>query len=373
LNLRLGTVKGIKIQVHFTFLFIIIWGAFQYGGREWSGLLYGASLTLLLFGIVLLHELGHSLAALHFGIPVRDITLLPIGGLARLERMPDKPLQEFVVAVAGPAVNVVLAVLFLPLLVLFAGEQLTLTALINRPWIIMRIMSEPSLLSVLLFLSTSNLGLLIFNMIPAFPLDGGRIFRSLLAMFIRYDLATRIAVWIGRLFAILLGFYGLMSGSFFTAIIAIFIFSAGAAEGRAVAIRSTLQRIRVRQALSRVGTILQPNVTMLDVAPLTLYSHQNSFPVMLGGALIGVIRRHDIRLALERGKSHATVAEIMDDDVPRIEIDAGLDEAQEQLLQSRNQVAAVYEGVHFMGLLSFEDIERAFQMLGRRRLGWQAA
>ncbi|MFQ5436217.1 MAG: site-2 protease family protein, partial [Anaerolineae bacterium] len=312
MNLSLGRIKGVKIQVHFTFWLIVIWWAFQDGA-------YGVLRILLLFGIVLLHELGHSLAALRFGIPVRDITLLPIGGLARLERMPDKPFQEFIVAVAGPAVNLVLAVVLFPVVWLVAGGK------IFWPGTFYQALTGSSLLGIVVYLFVANLTLLVFNMMPAFPLDGGRVFRALLAMVLGNETATRIAVWVGRSFAILLGGYALfkVNPNPFLAIIALFIFSAGGAEGRAIAIKRKLRRISVRQALSRVGsTVLQPHVTMMEVASLTLHSHQSNFPVMLEDVLLGVLRRKDIRHALERGERWATVSEVMKRDVPKINVDA---------------------------------------------------
>lgn len=362
MNLSLGHIKGIKIQIHFTFWLVVIWGAFRYGsGSDILGLAYGAGLTLLLFGIVLLHELGHSFAALYYKIPVRDITLLPIGGLARLERMPDKPIQEFVIASAGPAVNLVLAIVMLPLLFFIVDGRFAFRSLLFQA------LSGPSWTGVLVYLFLVNMSLLLFNMIPAFPLDGGRIFRSFLAFWTGNEIATRIAVWVGRAFAILLGLYGLSSGNFFTALIAIFIFTSGGMEGRAVAIKSRLGGISVREAVSRVGSVvIQPNFTIMEVASMTLHSHQVNFPVMLGDALMGVVRRQDIRQALEHGRSLATVAEIMKRNVPKVNIDDTLHEAQEQLTNSDSQVAAVYDDFRFVGLVGFEDIERAFYMLSKQ-------
>lgn len=380
MNLSLGHVKGIKIQIHFTFWIIVIWGAFRYGGLDnIKGMIYGASLTLMLFGIVLLHELGHSFAALRFGIPVRDITLLPIGGVARLERMPEKPIQELIVAIAGPAVNVVLAFLFLPVIWLLIEAEMGFRWFINNPnlaWtlIIREALSSYGLFGIVAYLFAVNLTLLIFNMIPAFPLDGGRVFRALMAFVLGFERATRIAVWVGRLFAIALGIYGLRSGNYLTAFIAVFIFTAGGAEGRAVVVRTKLRGISVRQALSRVGsTILQPNFTMTEVASLTLYSHQINFPVMLGDALVGVVRRQDIRQEMEQGNTTATVSEVMRRNIPHLSAESSLVEAQEQLVQTNCSVAAVYEEHRFIGLLSFEDIERAFNTFTRRGPAPQAA
>ncbi|HEX9921394.1 MAG TPA: site-2 protease family protein, partial [Anaerolineae bacterium] len=216
-SIKLGRIFGIDIKMHLTFLLILGWGAFAYGGS--AGPLYGLIVTLGLFSLVLLHELGHSLAALGYGIPVRDITLLPIGGVARLERMPEKPLHELVVALAGPAVNVILAVILLPIVMVLNGGRANLFSL--------GLATEPGLLSWLGFLLMANVSLALFNMIPAFPLDGGRVFRAFLSFFTDYHRATQIAATVGRILAIGLGLFALYYGQVWVAMIAFFIFIVG--------------------------------------------------------------------------------------------------------------------------------------------------
>ncbi|RME50997.1 MAG: CBS domain-containing protein [Caldilineae bacterium] len=354
-SFQIARVQGIQIRVHVTFVLVVVWGAFNYGsGGGLRGLAFGALLTLLVFGIVLLHELGHSLAALRFGIAVRDITLLPIGGVARLERMPQKPVQELVVAVAGPLVNVVLALLSIPVLWHLTGGY-PLAILFAGPL-------RANFSGLFVFLFIINLSLLIFNLIPAFPLDGGRIFRALLATGLGFGRATRLAVWVGQGLAFLMGLYGLWRGNWLLAFVALFIFSAGSAEGRSMAVRSVLDSIRVREALSNMHTVLHPGFTVIEVATMTLHNPQTNFPVMLGDVLIGIIGRHDIRRALAEGQKWATVAEVMRRDFPTLRPDATLTDAQDTMFQANSPVAAVYEGTRLCGLLSFEDIERAFQM-----------
>lgn len=354
-SFQIARVQGIQIRVHVTFVLVVVWGAFNYGsGGGLRGLAFGALLTLLVFGIVLLHELGHSLAALRFGIAVRDITLLPIGGVARLERMPQKPVQELVVAVAGPLVNVVLALLSIPVLWHLTGGY-PLAILFAGPL-------RANFSGLFVFLFIINLSLLIFNLIPAFPLDGGRIFRALLATGLGFGRATRLAVWVGQGLAFLMGLYGLWRGNWLLAFVALFIFSAGSAEGRSVAVRSVLDSIRVREALSHMHTVLHPGFTVMEVAAMTLHNPQTNFPVMLGDVLIGIIGRHDIRRALAEGQKWVTVAEVMRRDFPTLRPDATLTDAQDTMFQANSPVAAVYEGTRLCGLLSFEDIERAFQM-----------
>jgi Zn-dependent protease len=369
-SINMGSIKGIPIKIHLTFFLIVIWGAFQYGGDNGLfGLAYGALLTLLLFGIVLLHELGHSLAALYYNIPVRDITLLPIGGLARLDRMPEKPIQEFVVAAAGPAVNVVLAIVFFPILLVIIGESM----FSGRS--LMMAFAGPSLPGAAMFLFVVNLSLLIFNLIPAFPLDGGRIFRSLLAMFLDYEKATTLAVRIGQGFAILLGVWGLFPPfNFFTVLIALFIFSAGGAEGRSVRVKNILDGVKARDALTPKNTILQPNYSVMEVASLTLNTRESYFPVLLAeNSLVGIVSREGVRRALEKGQNWVYVAEIMHREFTKLDIDTPLSVVQMELVESDVPIVAIYEAEQFQGLLGFEDIERAFYILSGQRPASQPA
>jgi Zn-dependent protease/CBS domain-containing protein len=370
-SFKLGRVFGIDIKVHLTFLLILFWGALNYGGS--AGPLYGIVVTLALFTLVLLHELGHSLAAIGYGIPVKDITLLPIGGVARLERMPEKPLHELVVALAGPAVNVVLAVILLPLVAVLALMQ-------DAPLSVSLLM-QPGLLGLLVFLLTANISLAIFNMLPAFPLDGGRVLRAVLGFFTDYQQATQVAVTVGRLLAIGLGFAAIFSGQLSLALIAVFIFFVGGQEGQAVAARGVLRKVRVAQALTTNTMALSPEATVGQVASLMMTSRQPDIPVLdpLSGQLLGVASRHTVAQAMEQGRWRSRIAEVMQQarSVPSIALNASLDEAQDKLAQTSSRVAAVYDGLNFRGLLSLDDIYRVFQFFSRsgasaRRVGWQA-
>jgi Zn-dependent protease len=210
-SLKIATVFGIEVRIHVTFFLVLAWIAlvyYQIAGL--SGAIQGVLFMLVLFGCVLLHEFGHAFAAREFGIKTPDITLLPIGGVARLSRIPDKPWQELVVAIAGPLVNVVIAV--------------ALTFVIHGTTEILQIERlENPRIELLDALRSINVMLVLFNMIPAFPMDGGRVLRSLLAMVMPYTLATQIAAWIGQGLAIVFAIFGLR-GNFFLIFIAFFIF-----------------------------------------------------------------------------------------------------------------------------------------------------
>ncbi|NJN99382.1 MAG: CBS domain-containing protein [Anaerolineales bacterium] len=370
-SIKVGRIFGIDIKVHLTFLLILVWGALNYGGS--AGPLYGLLVTLGLFALVLLHELGHSVAALGYGIPVKDITLLPIGGLARLERMPEKPLHELVVALAGPLVNVVLAVILLPLvavLAVFQGEPFSL-----------RTLMQPGLLGFLTFLLSANVSLAVFNMIPAFPLDGGRVLRAALGFFTNYQRATQVAVTVGRVMAVALGLYALYNSQILLTFIAIFIFFVAGQEGQAVAVKGILRKVRVAQALTPNAVALSPEATVGQVASLMMTSRQPAFPVLdpQTGQLLGVASHQSVTQAMQQGRWRSRIAEIMQQapTVPTITLTASLDEVQDKLAQTSSRVAAVYDGLNFRGLISLEDVYRVFGFLSRsqnsgRRIGWQA-
>jgi len=220
-SIKFARVAGIDLKIHFTFLIFLVWIGFTYlatGGAELA--FQGVLFILLLFACVLLHELGHALTANAFGIHTTDITLLPIGGIARLERIPRDPKQEFLIAIAGPLVNVVIAAL----LILYLGQRAVVSDFddINTPRVAM-----------LSKLASVNIGLVLFNLIPAFPMDGGRILRSLLAMRMNYLRATQIAASIGQGLAILFGVIGLFTNTFLL-FIAFFVFM-GAQQEAAMA------------------------------------------------------------------------------------------------------------------------------------------
>lgn len=220
-SIKFARVAGIDLKIHLTFLIFLLWIGSTYlarGGAEFA--IQGMLFIILLFACVLLHELGHALTAKAFGIHTTDITLLPIGGIARLERIPNEPKQELLIAIAGPMVNVVIAVL----LIFYLGQRAAVSDFddINTPRVAM-----------LSKLASVNIGLVLFNLIPAFPMDGGRILRSILAMRMNYLRATEIAASVGQSLAIVLGIIGLFYNSFLV-FIAFFVFM-GAQQEAAMA------------------------------------------------------------------------------------------------------------------------------------------
>ena len=222
-SFRIAKISGIDIKIHVTFFLILLLAALQWASHTpespLDGALFGVALMLLLFTCVTLHELGHSLAAQYFGISVREIVLTPLGGIAMITKTPDKPVHELVIAVAGPAVNVAIAII----LFIVTGAHMHAT-LLDARGSIGELFSRPSFDMMLLWLFAANISLAVFNMIPAFPLDGGRVLRALLAMFMSFSTATTVAATIGQIAAIGLGVIGFINGNFILILIAVFVF-----------------------------------------------------------------------------------------------------------------------------------------------------
>jgi Zn-dependent protease len=228
-SLKIASISGIEVRIHLTFLLFLAWIWFSYYQIAGvSGATQGVLFVLALFTCVLLHEFGHAFAARAFGIQTPDITLLPIGGVARLSRIPDEPWQELVVAVAGPLVNVVIAAVLI-----FAVRQ-------AAPLDQLESIENPRI-ELLAKLASVNIMLVLFNLIPAFPMDGGRVLRALLAMAMPYSRATWIAARIGQVLAICLGTYAYFGPNKnpILIFIAFFIFIGAQQEAAMARIRQT--------------------------------------------------------------------------------------------------------------------------------------
>ncbi len=362
-SIKLFRVWGIDIRMHLTFPLIVVWAAIQYGvllGQGWAGAVFGIVVTLLLFVIVVLHELGHSYAALRYHVPVRRIVLLPIGGVAELERMPDKPSQELVVALAGPAVNFVLALL---LWLVAQGVRLGDELL---PGPMLDLFERGALAggaAVFRYVFIANLFLGIFNLVPAFPLDGGRVLRALLAMRMPYVRATSIAVSIGQAAAWLFGLWGVLSGNFFTIILAVFVYLAAGQEGRLIQVRSVLADVRVGQAFSRRAPLLSPLEPVSRAVETTLQSFQSDFAVCDDGRVVGLLTAGDIMQALQRRQETAPIGQVMRRDVPVATPGASLFEAQQRMLEAKVDALPVVDGGRYLGMLTSRDIGEVYQVL----------
>lgn len=296
---KIATIAGIPIYIHSTFVLILLWVGWINASRG-QGLvatLAGIVFVLTLFGCVLLHELGHALTARRYGIRTRDITLLPIGGLARLERMPDDPRQEFWVALAGPAVNVVIAVSLFFLLTLQGRYEPVVRVSITAGSFLERIM-------------VVNVILVVFNMLPAFPMDGGRVLRAVLAMRIDYARATQLAASVGQGMALLFAFVGLLYNPFLV-FIALFVWIGATQEAGMVRMRSALSGIPVAHAMITEFHTLDPQQPLAHAVSLTLTTAQKDFPVVELGQVVGVLTQAELFRALAEDGQQVPVGSVM--------------------------------------------------------------
>lgn len=342
-TLRLGTFAGIRVEMHVTFLLLLAFVALIKSASPRDAF-YTVLHLLLLFLCVILHEFGHALMARRFGIATREIILLPIGGVARLERMPDKPIQEILVAIAGPAVNVVLAAIFLLAL---STSHLGFDAIVQRA-------SGEGTLEFLLF---ANVFMIVFNMIPAFPMDGGRVLRGALAMFLPFMRATRIASLIGQGFALLFAAAGVfVFHNLVLVLIAMFVFITAAEERAVVQTRSSLAGLPVSAAMVTAFVSLETRHEIAHAVDLLLAGEQQDFPVLEGGQYLGMLSRADLLGGLRREGADAPLGRLVRTDVEPIELSMPLEAALVRMRAARLNALPVMARGRLVGLLTLENI-----------------
>jgi Zn-dependent protease len=354
---RIATVRGIDVKIHATFVLIVLLGAGNWSSLGLPGVAFGAALMLLLFACVTLHEFGHALAAQRYGIPVREIVLLPIGGVAMLGRNPRDAVQELVIAAAGPAVNVVIIAVLLPALWLL-GEAATINTWLLRP----RPDATLSLAEALQWLITANVNLVLFNLIPAFPLDGGRILRGLLGLSMDWRRATRWATGVGQGLAVVMGIGAVATGQIFLLVIAVLVFIGAAATSADEQARSILSMQRVGNACNRHEIALVEGDRLSSVVRHLLTGYQPDFAVMHGRELRGVVLRSSVLAALARRRGDVPVTTLMTT-CPRVDAADSLADVRTTLEESGTQVAAVYDRHGFVGLVGLDDLGEAETVL----------
>jgi Zn-dependent protease len=357
-SFRLLTIRDIELRIHITFPLILVWAAFIFGSQTGavSGAVFGIIAISLLFVVVALHELGHSFAAQYFGVPVKQIVLTPIGGVAQLQNMPERPIQELIIAIAGPAVNFIIAGAMLLVALPFGSELLGLDLLLNG----FGVLSVPAIFT---YVFVYNLVLAVFNLIPAFPLDGGRIFRAGLAFFLPYARATNIAALVGRGFAILLGIYALFTFQIFMVVIAVFIFFAGSQEARYVSVRDKLRGYSVQQVFSANAHRLAPSSTLQQAYQMMIYTGQRDFPVTIGETLVGFLSRSMLLDALRTQKSYTWIENIMRRDMPTVAPHEDLHVVRERMMASEQDALPVVESGRFLGIITRRHIEELYRWI----------
>lgn len=341
---KIGSFRGIGVYVHATFLLLVGWLAVGQWleNQSWAAVLSSTLFILALFAFVILHEFGHALTAQHYGIQTRDITLYPIGGVARLERMPDVPIQELWVALAGPFVNLVIsAILFLWLAATGTVPSFAQFSLTSGP-ILVRLMLTNALLAG-------------FNLIPAFPMDGGRVLRALLGLKLEYTRATQIAAGIGQGLALLFGFVGLLYDPILL-FIALFVFIGAGQETNMAQMKTALGGIPISRAMLTDFQYLSPQDTLERAMQLILATSQHDFPVIENSQVIGILAREDLIKGLTKYGQNAAVPSVMHPNPPEIDLYEMVEKAMSLLQESKMHMLPVTHDGQLVGLITPDNI-----------------
>lgn len=358
-SFRMLSVSGIPIRIHFTFLLLLGWIALS--GPE-DGRLMRAGLVISIFACVLLHELGHALTARRFGIDTTDITLYPIGGVAMLDGRP-RAKQELWIALAGPAVNAVIALVCLAIGFIAGGFRTVDFS-----------MAGGNLLGALL---VANITLAAFNMIPAFPMDGGRVLRAILALNMPENKATSVAGGIGQILAVGFGIFGIMAASPIFVLIALFVFFGAAQEVSMSTARSFLTGHPIQDAMQFRYRTIESGQTLEEAARMLLEGSQHDFPVMAGNEVVGILTRADIADGLANDGSDAYVAGHMRRDFKTAHPNIPLEMAIDMFSQGDQTPVLVMDDEQIVGMLTQENLSE-FIMLqharqeGRKSYGYTA-
>lgn len=356
---RIGRFAGIDVYLHATFFLLILWVVVLHWleARSIQAVISGVIFIVALFACVVLHEFGHALTARRYGIPTKDITLLPIGGVSRFERMPDKPWQEFWVAVAGPLVNVAIAAAIY-LALFFTGGFKPVTGL--------SITGGPFLERMLV----ANLVLAIFNIIPAFPMDGGRVLRALLATRMDHVRATQTAAAIGQGLALVFGLVGLFRDPFLL-FIALFVWIGAAHEAQSVQIKDAFSGIPIRAAMQTHFETLTTNQTLGDAVKAILDSSQHDFPVMWGDRVMGILTRSNLLAGLSQYGPDQLVTTVMQREFNTAEPNEMFEAVLHRLATSPSRVMPVLQDGSLVGLVTTENLGEYLMIqnaLHRRRV-----
>lgn len=341
---KIGTIAGIELRIHATFPLLLIWIAISAYGRE--GSLFeaaaGVGFALTLFLIIVLHELGHALTARRYGVKTKDIILLPIGGVARLERIPENPREELIVALAGPAVNVVIALLLFLWIWITDGASVVLDSG----------HVQESFATKMMWV---NVFIVLFNMIPAFPMDGGRVLRATLAMRMDYERATTIAAHIGQSLAWVLGFVGLFM-NLFLVIIAMFVWIGAAQEAQAARMKSSITGVKVDEVMMTEYRALTPECSLGRAVEHVLAGFQQDFPVIEENRPIGLLTRSALLAALAKEGPEGKVADAMFPEFIVARCGEPLERVLPRFEEDSGRTILVLRGGELAGLLSTENL-----------------
>lgn len=352
-SFRVGSIAGIPIRIHATLGLLLFWIALSYSlrGVGPTGTIGGLILVVCVFAIIVLHELTHALVAKRFGVRTRDILLLPIGGIASLERIPERPAQELAVSVAGPAVNLVLAGL-LWIGIAVGGGSVALDAPRSLGW------------ALVVQLFWINIALAVFNLLPAFPLDGGRALRAFLALWMPRARATAIAAGLGKVFAVAFGIFGLLYNPIL-AIIALVIWFGARTEGELTRLRSLLAGVPAREAMRRRIDSLPPEAPLEAAARLIVDTGSEVVPIVEHGAALGVLTRSDIAAGIDESGPDAPVAAAPRHEAVAVDPEDSLDQVFDRLHAAPDGVAIVLDHGTPVGVVTPDQLATYAAMRAR--------
>jgi Zn-dependent protease len=341
---KIGRFAGIDVYVHATFFLLILWVVIVhwFAGHSLQAIASGVIFILVLFACVVLHEFGHALTARHYGISTKDITLLPIGGVSRFERMPDKPWQEFWVSIAGPLVNAAIGLgIWLALFLTNGFKPVSGLSLTAGPFL-ERMM-------------VANFVLAIFNIIPAFPMDGGRILRALLATRMTHVRATQVAAGVGQALALVFGLVGLFVNPFLL-FIALFVWIGAAHEAQSVQIKDAFSGIPIRNAMQTKFATLTTNNTLGDAVKVMLDGSQHDFPVMWGETVMGILTRTSLLAGLQQFGPEELVTKVMQREFSTAEPNEMLETVLTRLSAAPIRTMPVMQNGKMIGLVTLENL-----------------
>jgi len=349
-SLGVGRFAGIKVQIHWTFWLLFVFVGFMVISNNGSYIDVGWHFlfVIALFFCVILHEFGHALTARRYGVGTRSITLLPIGGLASLKEMPENPMEEFYIAIAGPLVNVVIALILFPFVPLenYIGQD---------PEALQGQLSMINGGNFLFFLFFVNIALVLFNMLPAFPMDGGRVFRALLSLKLGRIRATRVAASVGKFLAFLFFIYGLFY-SVILAVIAVFIYFGAHSENISVQQLSLLDGHKIRDAMITKFSVLTPRSTLADAVDKILDTTEQNFIIKDEGEILGILYMEDLSRALKTEGKEIRVDDVMESSIHPLEADAPLTEVYRHMQRGSKNFFPVMEDGLLVGVVDMNNI-----------------
>lgn len=364
-SLTLGHVRNIAVRVHPTFALLIFWVIYQWGisaNAGLGGVLFGTLVLLAVFGCVLAHELAHAWAAHRHGFAVHDITLLPIGGVARVEYVALSPREEALIAAAGPAMNVLIALALTPLVLLVAAIRNA-----EQPFAVVLYANELSVAGFILYLWITNVLLAVFNLLPAFPMDGGRILRAGISLFRDRFVATRVAVGIGQAFALILVVAGLWLGDYLLPLVALFILITAQMEARWVQVEATMRALPVGQFALWEGGGIRPDAPLAHA----ISGGPKDIAVTQNGVVVGMLWRHEILPLLSGGHHDLLVKDLMDRRFNAVESTDSVYDVHLWIASNPHPAVPVVERGMYRGIFTGERLAHVYQHVDRKTIRLQ--